>query len=139
MPLPSPARALLFVLFAPTVGQPSNEDAWFFEDFEEQAAQVNEGSLRFLESPPDTPAHHHHNRIRLLGTSLVDGWAILEQCHQHLDAVPRAEIVFRSESIRALEITRHKNIAQARVEDASDHLISKRAPQVPPHRPRLTN
>lgn len=99
-----------------SVSGPDWPDAdWSVED-------VNEGKLEFLAEPPEKIAHHHHNVITLDRHSLVDGWVRLDQCHSHIDNVPRAQIIFRPGRIRELRITESENIGRAWVEDASIQL-----------------
>ena len=88
----------------------------------ESAAAVNEGPLRFLDTPPARPVHHHQNRIRIDGGSLSSGWVSLSQCHDHLDAVPRAQITFREGYVRDLKVDLSAGIEQAWVEGASVQL-----------------
>jgi len=85
-------------------------------DLEEQIAAVNESELRLLGEGTPTHAHMHENRIRISPDSLADGWVALEQCHERLDAVPRAQIVFNPERIRDIRITGAAHIARAWVE-----------------------
>lgn len=77
---------------------------------------VNEGALTFLAEPPAKRVHHHHNDIRIGPESLRDGWARLEQCHENMDAVSRAEVVYRPERIRAIRVASVNDIDQAWVE-----------------------
>lgn len=104
---------------APLSESPTREEleAWFnSNDTEKSAASVNEGQLRFLLQPPDKPVHHHANRFVLDAGSLVDGWVQLTQCHDNLDRVAQAQIVFREGHIRDLAITENRNIARAWVQ-----------------------
>ncbi len=88
----------------------------------ESAEAVNEGSLRFLATLPAKPVHHHQNRILISPDSLVSGWVSLSQCHDHLDAVPQAQITFREGFVRDLRIDVASGIGTARVEGASVQL-----------------
>ncbi|HWR76915.1 MAG TPA: hypothetical protein VN283_06875 [Thiobacillus sp.] len=88
----------------------------------ESASAVNEGPLHFLETPPAKPVHHHQNRIRIETDSLASGWVGLSQCHDHLDAVPRAQITFREGFVRDLKIDIARGIEQAWIEGASVQL-----------------
>lgn len=99
-----------------------SENDWFDDDLEERVARVSDGELEFLSVPPDAPVHYHRNALTLDETSLEDGWARLQQCHEHLDAVPRAQIVFRKGRLRNLTITDKRNIARAWVDGASVQL-----------------
>lgn len=85
-------------------------------------ATVNEGPLRFLAAPPAKAVHHHQNRIRIEADSLASGWVSLAQCHDHLDAVPRAQITFREGFVRKLRIDLASGIGAAWVEGASVQL-----------------
>jgi len=88
----------------------------------ESADAVNEGELRFLETPPAKPPHHHQNRIRIDADSLASGWVGLYQCHDRLDAVPLLQITFREGYVRDLKIDLARGIEHARVEGASVQL-----------------
>lgn len=88
----------------------------------ESAATVNEGPLHFLESPPARPPHHHQNHIRIDAESLATGWVGLAQCHDHLDAVPSAQITFREGFVRDLEVEVATHIEAAWVEGATVQL-----------------
>lgn len=94
-------------------------DAWFSG---KSASEVNEGELTFLSMPPGKPVHHHRNRIRITEESLASGWTELEQCHDNLDAVPRAQITFREGYIRNLRVLETHAIEEAWVEGPSVQL-----------------
>jgi hypothetical protein len=118
-PLPGIFLALAAVLpalacAAPLPAMTAQElDAWFNG---KSTAEVNEGELRFLTAPPLKPVHHHQNRIRITADSLASGWTELEQCHDNLDAVPRAQITFREGYIRNLRVLESRAIDEAWVE-----------------------
>ena len=78
---------------------------------------INEGELDFLDKPPATPIHHHHNTFIVSKSSLESGWIKLEQCHDNLDIYPRSQIVYNQDRIRHLRITEQQNIGEARIED----------------------
>lgn len=88
----------------------------------ESAARVNEGSLHFLETAPTKPVHHHQNQIVIDRDSLDSGWVSLTQCHDHLDAVPLAQITFREGFIRNLKVDSAVRIEEAWIEGASVQL-----------------
>lgn len=94
-------------------------DAWFNG---KSISEVNEGELIFLTEPPRKPVHHHQNRIRITEDSLTSGWTELEQCHDNLDAVPRAQITFREGFIRNLRVVASHAIEEAWVEGPSVQL-----------------
>ena len=88
----------------------------------ESADAVNEGALHFLETLPAKPVHHHQNRIRIETDSLASGWVGLSQCHDHLDAVPSAQITFREGFVRDLRVDSFTHIKDAWIEGASVQL-----------------
>lgn len=93
------------------------------DDFDMQSADaVNEGALRFLEAPPAAPVHHHQNRVGITAASLRSGWVALQQCHAHLDAVPRSQITFRAGHVRHLRIDSFSGIGRAWIEGPSVQL-----------------
>ncbi|HMM47617.1 MAG TPA: hypothetical protein PKC12_06510 [Thiobacillaceae bacterium] len=123
-PLPNRATARLrWILLTLLLGLGSGpafgatDDAAF-----DGAATVNEGSLQFLAAPPAKAAHHHQNRIRISPESLSGRWVTLTQCHDNLDAVPRAQITFRDGYVRALRVDAAHGIGAAWVEGASVQL-----------------
>lgn len=90
----------------------------------ESATDVNEGSLHFLQPPLAKRVHHHQNAFRIDAESLKSGWVHLSQCHDNLDAVPRAEITFREGFARDLKLDSFSNIESAWIEGASVQLIN---------------
>jgi len=90
----------------------------------ESATDVNEGILNFLQSPPAKPMHHHQNVFRIDADSLNSGWVYLLQCHDHLDAVPRAQITFREGFVRDLKLDTFSRIERAWIEGASVQLVN---------------
>ena len=88
----------------------------------ESADAVNEGQLHFLETLPAKPVHHHQNRIRIETDSLASGWVSLSQCHDHLDAVPSAQITFREGFVRDLRVDAFTHIKDAWIEGSSVQL-----------------
>lgn len=88
----------------------------------ESAGAVNEGQLQFLDTVPAKPVHHHQNRIRIGTDSLTSGWVSLSQCHDHLDAVPSAQITFREGFVRDLKVDSFSHIQEAWIEGSSVQL-----------------
>lgn len=97
-------------------------DDWFNAPADPSAADVNEGELVFLASPPAKRVHHHHNVLTLSDQTVIDGWGELRQCHENLDRVPATQIVFREDRIRDLRIVSFSNIESAWVEGATVQL-----------------
>lgn len=93
----------------------------------ESATNVNEGSLLFLATPPGKPIHHHQNRFRIDEASLRSGWVNLSQCHDNLDAVPRAQITFREGFVRDLRVDSFSEIEEAWIEGAAVQLRNVRS------------
>lgn len=121
-----PARLLPLLasltLLPATLPATDPDEAWLEDDGEFRALEVNDGELRFIDRPTGKPVHHHHNIIELSASSLEDGWVRLLQCHEHLDAVRRAQVVYNEERSRGLEVTAVENIGRAWVEGASVQL-----------------
>lgn len=112
------AVCLVFLISGPAWA--ANEDELFFKG----TSQVNDGELRFLTSEPERPVHHHHNRLTITRASLETGWVQLEQCHSHLDPVPRSQIMFRRDGVRALRVIRREHIERAWVEGHSVQMVN---------------
>jgi hypothetical protein len=106
----------------PAGAQESGADRGEAWDLEARVAAVNDGELRFV--PPEAAAGHHvHiNRIHIDASSLRTGWVTLEQCHDQLDAVPAAQILFNPERIRHLRVQSAEDIGRAWVEGSSVQL-----------------
>jgi hypothetical protein len=115
---------LMLSLFVLHAGASTEDwDDWPEElDLASRVAMVNEGSLEFLPTAAAQGVHYHRNRIRITEDSLSRGWVELEQCHENIDAVPAAQILFRADGIRALEIDRSENIGRAWVDGHSVQL-----------------
>ncbi|MCB1866066.1 MAG: alpha/beta hydrolase [Chromatiales bacterium] len=118
------AAALGLLLASPASPADLPAEADPFDWFEqiERARAVNEGELRFLDPAPPQPVHHHRNRMKIDPAALESGWVALEQCHEHLDAVPAAEVVYRAGGIRDLTIVATRNIGRAWVDGDSVQL-----------------
>lgn len=86
------------------------------------AGSVNEGSLHFLDTTPPRAPHHHQNHLRIDADSLASGWVHLAQCHDHLDAVPRSQIVFGDGSIRHLQVDGFAGIESVWIEGSTVQL-----------------
>jgi hypothetical protein len=113
------AATTLILASAVAVAGPDWED-----DPYEKALAVNEGALNFLARPPDEAAHHHVNRLSITAESLVSGWVSMDQCHYHIDPVPRAEIVYAAGRIRGLRVVASSGIGDARVQAHSVQLAN---------------
>ena len=101
---------------------PEQQEEWLFDDTDSLIAEVNEGSLVFLDKPPARVVHHHANHVVINQESIDDGWVQLSQCHTNLDKVSRAQIVFRPDRVRKLKVSSVNNIDGAWVEGATVQL-----------------
>ena len=112
------------VLSASTEHLDQDWPAWINaeESDRQRIASVNEGELVFLHEPPLSPVHHHRSRIVITRQSLADGWVLMEQCHERLDRVAEAQIVFNQGRTRALEILSFHNMDAAFVESSTIQL-----------------
>lgn len=114
----------LTVLALPVFGNDISQEElerWFNSDTLEppRYKEVNEGHLVFITNNANTSLHHHHNSLTIYPHSLRDGWVKLEQCHNNIDKVPAAQILFKAGRVKNLRITRQENIRKAWVEATS--------------------
>jgi hypothetical protein len=117
---------LLALCLSPATVIADAEDDWpdwaDEPDLMEQIAAVSDGELRFLPAAEADGKHAHLNRIHITAASLDGGWVLLEQCHENIDAVPAAQILYRAGGIRDLTIESSRNIGHAWVEGHSVQL-----------------
>jgi hypothetical protein len=83
---------------------------------------VNEGDLQFLHSLPVRTVHHHQNKLMIDAESVTSGWVQLSQCHDNLDKVPRAQILYSKDRIKGLKVVSSKNIDESWIENNSVQL-----------------
>ncbi len=116
---------LLLVALAPAWALEPGEDpeAWLEDDGEFRALAVNEGELEFLTKPPQEQVLHSTQRFSITQHSLDEGWVGLRQCHEHIDAVHKAQVVYQYRDMRKLRIEAISSIGQAWVEGQSVQLI----------------
>lgn len=119
--------ALLGVGFAAAEKEmtPEELEQWFNSDSDDtaRALAVNEGELVFLAVPPVKAVHHLHNQLTIGPGSLEDGFVELYQCHEHLDAVHEAQVVYRYQRLRNLRVDSQRGIAKVWVEGASVQMV----------------
>ena len=97
----------------------------WFEDDEQSlpyADYSSDAELLFLDPITDKRIPHSHTRLQLTAESLSTGWVALSQCHEGLDPVPDAEVVYRFRAMRGLRVSESVNIATAEVEEQSVQL-----------------
>ncbi|KPJ95349.1 MAG: hypothetical protein AMJ53_02935 [Gammaproteobacteria bacterium SG8_11] len=97
-------------------------DEWSDTDYEAQALAVNEGDLEFLSELPDKLPPILQNRFTISPQSLKDGWIDMVQCHERLDPVAKAQVLYHPQRTRHIEILSSNNIKQAWVEENSVQL-----------------
>ena len=105
----------------------NNDDEWerfINDDSEERALAVNEGDLEFLTSPPDKPPHVLHNKLVINSQSLKDGWVDLVQCHENLDKVSIAEIMYHGRRTRNIQVLSSVGVEKAWVDKNSVQLVN---------------
>ena len=113
-------------VFAQQLTQQELED-WFNAPTEPSAAEVNEGDLNFLSTPPAKRVHHQHNVLTIDDQTVLNGWANLRQCHSNLDKVPATQIVFREDRVKDLRILSYSGIDEAWVEGSTVQLKQVRS------------
>jgi len=117
MPAPVTIAAALLILAGAARAEPpmSREELerWFLDDSEQRALDVNEGQLAFLPEPPDKRVPHSRNTLTIDRTSIDQGWVKLAQCHDGLDAVAEAQVVYRYRQMRGLRVTGATHIGRA--------------------------
>jgi hypothetical protein len=103
--------------------------AWAGEEeaLRQRIAAVNEGELVFLVQATPGAVHHHSSHISITERSLSDGWVVMEQCHDDLDRVAEAQIVFNPQRSRALQVVSYRNIKDAFAEGNTIQLRGIRA------------
>lgn len=104
---------------------PEELEQWFNSDDDDvaRALAVNEGELVFLAVPPAKAVHHLRNRLTIGPNSLKDGFVELYQCHDHLDAVHEAQVVYHYQRLRNLRIDSQSGIAKVWVEGDSVQMM----------------
>ena len=117
---------LWFVPLAVSALTEQQAEAWLESDDptppDYKPVVVNEGVLDFLPTPPAKPVHHHHNILTIYPRSLQSGWVKLAQCHNNMDRVPLAQVVFNRLTVKGLRILKAEHIAKAWVDGASVQL-----------------
>ena len=116
------AGGMTFAEDAPAEAAFPDEEDWPEMDLEARIAAVSDGELRFVGPERAAETHRHVNRIRIGAESLSEGWIELTQCHENLDAVRAAQILFSAERIRDLEVVSAEGIGRAWVEGHSVQL-----------------
>jgi len=127
-------KSLFLILFAcvfiAITGMKSTEredlERWFYDDSDDAEARalaVNEGDLEFLSSPPDKPPHELHNKYKIDSKSIKDGWVDLVQCHENLDKVRVAQILYHGRRTRDIKVLSSTGIEKTWVEKNSVQMV----------------
>lgn len=103
---------------------PEELERWFEDDSRTHPYDfhVNSGELEFLAAAPDRRVPHSRTRMQLTAQTLDDGWLELTQCHDDLDPVPLAEVVYGYREMRGLHVVSAQGIGKAWVEGQSVQL-----------------
>jgi len=99
-------------------------EKWVNDDSEARALAVNEGTLEFLTSPPEKPPHELHNKLVIHSSSLQDGWIDLVQCHENLDRVSRAQIMYHNRRTRDIKILSSAGVERAWVDKNTVQMVN---------------
>ncbi|MGD8594575.1 MAG: alpha/beta hydrolase [Gammaproteobacteria bacterium] len=115
---------VLVLILIPIAGMKANDewDALVESDYEAQALAVNEGELEFLSELPDKLPPVLQNRFTISAQSLKDGWVDMVQCHERLDPVAKAQVLYYPRRTRNIEILSSNNIQRSWVENNSVQL-----------------
>ena len=99
---------------------PEELERWFNSDSFEPPRythkESNNGQLIFLKDVPEKAVHHHQNFLEIHPQSLKDGWVKMNQCHDNMDVIGSAQVVFKKDRVRELQVVSKKNIEKAWVE-----------------------
>lgn len=96
-------------------------ESWFEEEGSEPP-YVNRGggeALEFIPPVPDRRTPFSQTVLEITPESLDTGWVSISQCHDELDAVPDAQVVYQFREMRNLTITESSKIDRAWVDGAS--------------------
>ena len=115
----------VFMGFNANADYPANNseaelERWFNsneEDISPKPSDISDGELKFLDKAPETSPHLAENTITILPRSLDDGWVRLNQCHQKLDMMPAAQIVYLHKPVRKLKVTQQHNIKKSYIDN----------------------
>lgn len=78
--------------------------------------------LNFIAPITDRRIPHSHTRLSISLDSLAEGWVAMRQCHEGLDPVPDAQVVYRFRAMRELQVLESQHISSAMVEGQSVQL-----------------
>ena len=117
--------AVILILMGMKTVDPEQMEAWlndFSDDSTQRALAVNEGELEFLTHAPPKRPHLLENKFTISQQSLKDGWVKMIQCHQNLDVVSVAQILYHGRRTRHIKVLSSSGIAKAWVEKNSVQL-----------------
>ena len=99
-------------------------DRWFEDDEQSEPYQKRGGSEQLEFIAPDTTQRipFSQTRLTLSPQGIQTGWTSIVQCHDGLDAVPDAEVVYSFRLMRGLRVTEARHIGRAWVEGQSVQL-----------------
>lgn len=99
-------------------------EQWFESDsFEpEYVDKSSDARLTFIAPLVNETVPSSSTQLTITPESLHDGWIAINQCHDNIDPVPDAEVVYRFRVIRNLQITQSNHIERAWVDGPSVQL-----------------
>jgi len=123
------SAAGLFLVTMILMGMKSSNDDADWANWDQQtesdqakALAVNEGDLEFLSETPAKLPPVLHNNLTISRQSLKDGWVDMIQCHQRIDSVAKAQVLYHPKRTRNIKILSFENIERAWVEKNSVQL-----------------
>ena len=112
--------------------EPTEEELeqWFESDISEPGYvdKSADSDLKIIAPITDEVIPSSHTRLTITSDSLNSGWVRIKQCHDNLDPVPDAEVVYRFRAMRGLHITESSHIESSWVEGQSVQLKNVERP-----------
>ncbi|MGD9000864.1 MAG: hypothetical protein PVF75_10645 [Granulosicoccaceae bacterium] len=102
----------------------ADETDFYNDDWESRAEDVSEGELVWYREAVGRKTPRLAVEINLTADSLASGWAQVSQCHEQLDPVAAADLVFTEQQVRALRVDSYANIEQVTVRDNVVELLA---------------
>lgn len=121
-----PILLLLLLATIVSAGEPTDKELelWFESDsFEsDYVDKSSDAQLTFIAPIVNETVPSSSTQLTITPESLLSGWIAIKQCHDNLDPVPDAEVVYRFRVMRNLRITESNQIERAWVDGPSVQL-----------------
>lgn len=118
--------------YEPAEEEPTAEELeqWFESDATEPGYvdKSADSELKLIMPIIDEVIPSSQTRLTISSDSLNSGWVGIRQCHDNLDPVPDAEVVYRFRAMRGLHITESNHIEKSWVEGQSVQLKNVERP-----------